>query len=230
MPNPVKELLVKSYRTVLGHSPLVRGKAMEHTERVIWQRKLDTWKKENTCEILPTRPAIYDYLLRHHVEAGPLDFLEFGVFQGKSMRYWTEHHPESDARFVGFDTFSGLPESWEGYEQGHFNTEGNTPEIPDTRVQFVKGLFQDSLPGFLKGFERRGQIILHNDSDLYGSTLFVLLQLLPLMRPGDIVLFDELMYCTSEFRAWVNALEAYPLNYETLCATHDYCICAIKIK
>jgi hypothetical protein len=56
-------------------------------------------------------PALYD------VAAGvignvPLLYLEFGVFQGRSIGRMAERFPHPAARFVGFDSFEGLPEDW----------------------------------------------------------------------------------------------------------------------
>ena len=45
------------------------------------------------------------------------------------------------------------------------------------RISFVKGWFQNTLPGFLNGFSPRSRLIVHNDSDLYSSTLFTLANL-----------------------------------------------------
>lgn len=194
-----------------------------------WDARFRAWKKDVSCTTFQTRPEIYQYLHDNNVVEDELDYLEFGVFEGKSMRWWTEHIKTGSARFVGFDTFTGLPDSWEGYEAGHFNVAGNYPDIQDDRLSFVKGLFHETLPGFLNSFERRGQLIIHNDSDLYGSTIFVLMQLLPILKAGDLIVFDELFYVTSEFRALCDALEGFPFSYEVVSGTHDFCVTALKI-
>ena len=40
----------------------------------------------------------------------PITFLEFGVFQGESLRWWSEHLENPATRLYGFDSFEGLPE------------------------------------------------------------------------------------------------------------------------
>jgi hypothetical protein len=55
-------------------------------------------------------------------------YSEFGVFKGKSIKYWSQLNTHTDSLLHGFDTFSGLPESWDnftgGLEKGYFDTMG----------------------------------------------------------------------------------------------------------
>src|SRR6266545_4942707 len=88
-----------------------------------------------------------DYML--NAIRAPIDYLEFGVYEGVSIRYFAERHRDPESRFVGFDTFSGLPENWREFGPGHFDVNGRVPSIKDSRVSFVPGLFQDTLPTFL---------------------------------------------------------------------------------
>jgi len=80
----------------------------------------------------------------------PIDYLEFGVWKGDSIRSWSGLNAHPESRFVGFDTFEGLPEDWgSDHPKGTFTTQGQTPSIDDTRVSFIKGLFQQTLKPFL---------------------------------------------------------------------------------
>jgi hypothetical protein len=106
----------------------------------------------------------------------PIDYFEFGVAHGKSMREMTRIFPSPDARFHGFDSFTGLPEKWLMHDVGAFSNLGRFPEIGDSRVTFVKGWFQNTVPGFLANFKPQSDrpIFIHFDADLYSSTLFLL--------------------------------------------------------
>src|ERR1022692_2079890 len=71
-----------------------------------------------------------------HPDTTAIDYLEFGVYQGESMQVWADLNTHPDSRFVGFDSFEGLPEDWtKGKPAGTFDAGGKTPAIPDPRVR-----------------------------------------------------------------------------------------------
>ena len=127
-------------------------------------------------------------------------YLEFGVFEGLSMRWWSRHLRQPGATLVGFDSFEGLPEDWRpGITTGHFQT-GKPPEIDDTRVSFQVGWFDQTLPRFV--VPEHDQLILNVDSDLYSSAATVLRWAEPYLRPGALLLFDEFSNRDHEMRAF----------------------------
>ncbi|MEL7089943.1 MAG: class I SAM-dependent methyltransferase, partial [Planctomycetota bacterium] len=153
----------------------------------------------------------------------PILFLEFGVFEGNSIRRWAKLNPHPDSRFVGFDSFEGLPTKWRQRPAGHFSTDGLPPEIADPRVSFVKGWFHDTVPGFLDALaHRRGLegdeknlpgVVIHIDADLYTSAIFLLTQLHPYFDRYH-VLFDD--YAAGEARALYAYLVAYGADFQPL--------------
>jgi len=62
----------------------------------------------------------------------------------------------------------------------------------------------------------------HLDADLFSSTLFVMLQLGPYMKEGDLFIFDEFHDYMDEFRAMDLAVRAYPMKLETVVAMPGY--------
>lgn len=187
----------------------------------------DSGSKAHVAE---KRFDLYQHVFDTEKLTGPIDYLEFGVARGRWFRWWVEHNTDPDSTFVGFDTFTGLPEAWGGYGQGAFSTGGETPDIDDSRVSFEAGLFQDTLGPFLERTEPRNRMVVHLDADLYSSTLFVLTSLAPRLKPGDVLLFDEFGVPMHEYRAFMDFLSAYPFDYEVLGAVNNYLHVAMKFR
>jgi O-methyltransferase len=156
------------------------------------------------------RSQLYEHLNGTVIGKDPIEFLEFGVFKGASIRQWLSLNQHADSRFYGFDSFEGLPERWEGsFEKGYFSTGGKFPDIEDHRVTFVKGLFQDTLGRFLMDYKPRHRLIVHIDADLYTSTLYVLATLNQIIQPGSIIIFDEFGNVNDEFRACMDYIGSF---------------------
>ncbi len=175
------------------------------------------------------RYRAYKYLFEMEKLDLPVDYLEFGVFGGKSFQWWASANKHPESRFVGFDTFSGLPEDWDMFKKGDMSVDGNVPQMDDARCSFEAGLFQDTLPGFLYKFERRSRLVIHMDADLYSSTLYVLTSLAPILRKGDIILFDEFNIPLHEFRAFTDFVESYYIKTKLLTAVNNYYQVSMKI-
>ena len=176
-----------------------------------------------------TREAMWDHLSEQHQDR--IDYLEFGVHEGHSLLHWAGTNTLPQSRFFGFDTFEGLPETWnEAYPKGHFNTGGQAPKTTDPRVVFIKGLFQDSLPTFLGTFELHGRpLIVHIDCDLYASALYCLARLDPYIRPGTIIIFDEFGDVLHEFRAFNDYITSHRRAVELVCAHDNFFTAAVRI-
>jgi len=176
------------------------------------------------------RFQLHEFVLNEEIKNHPIDYLEFGVASGIAFKWWVEKNINPETKFYGFDVFTGLPEDFGVMHKHHYDTGGTTPKIDDARVTFIKGLFQDSLPGFLENYKSDKRKVIHMDADLYTSTLFVLTKLLPLLKKDDIIIFDEFGVPTHEFKAFTEIVSAYKLNYEFLGAINNYLQIAIKIK
>lgn len=147
-------------------------------------------------------------------------YLEFGVFQGESMRVWSAllRHPE--AQLHGFDSFEGLPEEWSLEEgAGHFSTNGRTPEFDDSRIRLYKGWFEDTLPGYEP--PPHDALVVNVDSDLYSSAALVLEHVGPHLRPGSFLYFDEFNHREHELRAFDEFLRKTGMRFEIVAATPE---------
>ena len=150
--------------------------------RSAYAGKWDLWCKEQSGskEIKGLTP-LHEYLVA--IFDGEINYLEFGVHKGKSLKLWVERNQHPDSLFVGFDSFEGLPDDWNAdYPKGHFSTDKKTPDIPDERCSFQVGWFNKTLPKFVQEFSFNKLTIVHLDGDLYDSTLFVLCTLAPKLK------------------------------------------------
>jgi O-methyltransferase len=162
----------------------------------------------------------------------PIHYLEFGVASGTSFAWWIKANQHPGSRFVGFDTFEGLPEDWHFFKKGAFSFDA--PLVEDARGTFIKGLFQDTLYNFLANYRTNidnpeATRVLHLDADLYSSTLFALTMLAPFLRNGDILLFDEFNIPNHEFAAWSDFVRSYYIKYEVIGSVNNFYQTAIRI-
>ena len=175
------------------------------------------------------RMLMHKYVLEKEKLDNQIDYLEFGVASGISFKWWVENNKNINTRFFGFDTFTGLPEDFGVFKKNDYSQNGKFPDIKDDRVEFWSGLFQKSLPEFLKTFNWDRRIVIHMDADLYSSTLYVLTSVAEFLKKGDIILFDEFGVPMHEFRAFSDFFASYPLKYELIAAANNYLQIAIKI-
>ncbi|WP_178988982.1 TylF/MycF/NovP-related O-methyltransferase [Winogradskyella schleiferi] len=220
---------------------IILSKVIPNSEKLRYLFSLPKLEAFNTAfgskgTFLKTRTQLYDFI-NQSIDNAPISYLEFGVFKGKSMKYWSKINTHQDSLLHGFDTFSGLPESWDnftgGLEKGFFDTKGQVPQIEDNRVSFYKGLFKDTFPPFLDHYKSENTLIINIDADLYSSTLFVLTMSHKILIKGSIIIFDEFSSILHEFRAFEDYCKSYNVNFEVLASTkaakNYYAHVAVKI-
>jgi O-methyltransferase len=189
---------------------------------------LQHFRDIHPCRSFDCRLEMYRYVQESLIGDDPVDYLEFGVFRGESIRCWTDLNRHKDSRFYGFDSFEGLPEDWRnGQRKGHFNIEGNMPNLDDPRVKFVKGWFDKIVPPFVREFAVKNRLVMHLDADLYGSTMLPLLYLSPLMTKGSLLILDEFYDREHEFKAFTDWQNIYRRNFQIVAEVDNYAkICA----
>tara|TARA_B110000014_G_C20040183_1_gene540601 strand:+ start:416 stop:1132 length:717 start_codon:yes stop_codon:yes gene_type:complete len=146
-------------------------------------------------------------------------YLEFGVWQGVSIKYIAKKFTNKNSEFYGFDTFKGMPNKWRFLEKGHYSTSEEFPQTDDKRIKFFKGLFQDTLPVFLNKLSEESKnkiILIHFDCVLHSSTLYTLFKLSEHLD-NYYFLFDELG--TDECRAFNSFNDAKNKDYDLYLAS-----------
>jgi len=159
------------------------------------------------AQVFPTRTALLT-AVASSLAAQPVLYLEFGVAKGESLRLWSSLLTHPDSRFIGFDSFEGLPEAWSHLPQGHFSTQGQPPQIADSRISYEVGWFDQTLPTFTA--PQRPVTVIALDADLYSSTQTILKYCTPLIQSGTYLYFDEFASPGHEERALREWLAAHP--------------------
>jgi hypothetical protein len=190
-------------------------------QMVVNYMRLGRWLRDHGYsfdQIVANRERCWDVAAEQlgHV---PVLYLEFGVYEGAATRYWSKLLTHPDSQLHGFDSFEGLPETFEerqGVDRARFNVGGRIPEIDDPRVTFHKGWFEETLPGF--EVPEHQQLIINFDADLYSSTMTILKHLDPWIVPGALLYFDELSYMTHEALALDDYIETTGKRFDGVVA------------
>jgi hypothetical protein len=155
------------------------------------------------------------------------DYLEFGSWGGRTfaMAYRAARRNAHPARLWAFDSFQGLPRGGESehpqWQAGamrtpldEFHRICRRSGVPREAYTVVPGFYDQSLPA-LGSAAPRDIALAYIDCDLYASTKSVLEFLMPRLKHGMIIAFDD-FYCWSadrlagERRAAEEAFEAHP--------------------
>ena len=206
--------LLNAGRRVTARQLAYLRSALSYLELGHWLRQDHP---EHRLETVQDEFALFEIARRRIAGRAPL-YLEFGVFEGRSMRWWSRHLSQPDARLVGFDSFEGLPEDWRpDVTSGHFRT-GKPPEIGDSRVSFQVGWFDETLPQF--AVPDHDQLVINVDSDLYSSAATVLRWAEPHLRCGTLLYFDEFWDRDHEMRAFNELRARSPHQFRPLAIAH----------
>ena len=150
----LRKLILQRFKqglTLLGER--MPDRVLLNTQITVNYMMLGNWMRANRFEDgvrVADREALFDLLAEKVGDVKTL-YLEFGVYQGRSMRYWSEALRHEEAVLHGFDSFEGLPEDFDrrfGLTKHALDVGGAIPSIEDPRVTFFKGWFEDVLPSY----------------------------------------------------------------------------------
>ena len=123
-----------------------------------------------------------------------------------------------------------MPEDDGHFKKGEFNTQGNKPQIDDTKITLIDGWFEDTLPKFVEEHKENVRFI-NFDADIYSSTKTIFKYLKDRFVKGTVMYFDEYkMYPgweTREYKAFLEFIDETGFDYEYVCRSHDDERCSI---
>ena len=198
-------------------------RALGNLNGVVNYLEVGNWMKTHGFGSIPLFADRYE--LFRHMAASIADadvlYLEFGVAFGASIRFWSKLLRNPNSKLHGFDSFEGLPTTWiRARPKGHFSTGGNIPDVDDPRVQFFKGWFEDTLPGYV--WPPHDRLVINLDADLYSSTAFVLTTIRQRIQPGSLLYFDEFNHRGDELRAFDEFIETSGFRFKPFGATRGF--------
>ena len=131
------------------------------------------------------------------------DYLEFGVFQGASLKESLKCAKKFGfkGRLFGFDSFQGMPKSSTDnvyFMEGNLNCpiehvqKQFSPQDINNKVFFIKGFYRDTLNQELKQkYQISKAAIINFDCDVYESTISSLSFCTSLVQIGTVFNFDD---------------------------------------
>lgn len=148
-------------------------------------------------------------------------YLEFGVHEGNSIRYWSKMLRNPQCHLHGFDSFLGLPHDWslEGHPRSYFSTGGQVPQIDDPRVEFFAGWFDETLPRYI--WPDHEVLVVMFDADLYSSATTVLHHVKEKLVPGSYLYFDQLHHRCDELRAFAEFMEENKMTFRLVATSKE---------
>jgi O-methyltransferase len=178
-----------------------------------------SWKRD-----YPKRFKLFEAVSTYYgLDKNEFLYMEFGVASGSSFFWWMRKNTHPGSVFRGFDTFEGLPEEWGGFKKGAMAFD--QVEVNDGRAKFIRGIFQESLHPFIESnkelLQNKSKVI-HLDADLFSSTIFVLSQLFPYLKKGDIIFFDEFNVANHEFLAFKIFTESFYVKLQPIGAVNNF--------
>ena len=203
-----------------------RSWAHARTQTPIARHIIESYQYTKQCAYPVRHFSTTASILAHAIDQMPPEglVLEFGVYFGTSITLIANM---SNRTVHGFDSFEGLPESWDigdtwgqraVEKEGSYSTGGKIPETPHN-VKLHVGTFEETLPDFVAEHTERVSLI-NIDCDLYSSTRTVFKYLGDRIKVGTVIVFDE-YFCFSgwrehEYRAFQEFLRETGLGYEYL--------------
>lgn len=175
------------------------------------------------------KTVLWDFVINAH---NPILYLEFGVYEGNSMRWVAQHNKNRASGFVGFDSFDGLPEKFQNFGHGFLGI-AEVPDFDDLRVDLWEGLFQQTVGAFIRCdallTDARQKVILM-DADCYSGTMYALVLLAAVLKGGDIIIFDEFAHPDHEYKALRDFVRCTGIQLECIGATDFYYHVAFQVR
>jgi hypothetical protein len=171
----------------LGNSTYKILSILEVLEFKIWKKKR-FGKIANFYNRKKLYLSILDELSYLTSNKSKVNIYEFGVAFGELTKIITKN-AKFQFNYNGFDTFSGLPNSWRGLPKGAISAGNVLPIITGDNISFHVGLIEDTISSV--DFKSEDINLFIFDFDLYKPTLLTYKFIRKDIKINDVLIFDE---------------------------------------
>jgi len=172
-------------------------------------------KSSNCVSItIQSKSDYFKFINKEIIKNEPIDYLEFGVYEGDTIIDWPKINTNKNSRFFAFDKFP---------------SKYDIPKIDDDRVHFVKGLFQETLPDFVKDFKLKSKLVIFINLNKKFDTLYCLTELDKIFNEKCIIMFDQFGNLQQEFIAFHNYFKSFNRDFQFVCQSENWRKCTIEL-
>ena len=147
------------------------------------------------------------------------NIIEFGSYRGGSAIFMANclKHFYPDAELYALDSYEGMPatdKKYDLHDEGDFadvdlnEIAGYAESVGLNNIQFVKGVFEDTLPGIIQKDVKFGMA--HIDCDIYSAVAYSQNEIYSQLVSGGYLVYDDA--CVSSCIGATQAVEEFMIS------------------
>ena len=118
-------------------------------EKAVWHVRFGAWRKQQTATIVEWREPVFERLLQSGDADGPIDYLEYGVFEGKTLRWWVNRNRDPASRSSALIRLQVFRPTGNGHPKASFRHRVNCPYSMTRVVDWWSASFRTRSRPFL---------------------------------------------------------------------------------
>jgi hypothetical protein len=166
-------------RILLKTSPKLRKRLMNIGELANYQIWLE--EKFGHINLRNSRERVWKDIDSKLVEKS-VHGIELGVAWGYLTYFWITKSKTKILKWDAYDLFTGLPRAWRSSPVGAFSNNGETPNIPDERINWHVGFVEETIQSLEIPKNRNYSLLVFFDLDIYEPSLVAWEKIKPMLK------------------------------------------------